>query len=581
MLIVLRFWGIFWIDASSSKTIKHGYEDIDQTCGLGKNVKTIQRWLSNSEDPWLLIFDNADDPLLDVSPYFPTGNRGSILLTTRNPECKIHATVGSVEFDRMGLGEAIMLLLKAAAVENVSSEDSQNLAQPIVETLGCLALAIVQAGAVIRQKLCTMTEYCEVYSRQRTKLLNHQLIQAVSNYQFTVYTTWEVSVNMIKEMSSETAKNAIELLQFFSFLHYEGISEEIFKRAWTNMQKRQPSEWIQSHRLRVLCDDGDGWEPYSIREAFVLLSSFSLISMNEMDSCISMHPLVHMWARDRVMKSESLKSWTVAVVTLGTAIPLEFESSDYDFRRSLLSHVSSCLKHYQSKMFVTGDGEIRMLDIASKFALVYHETGRWQEAVELEEQMLQMRKRILNEKHPDTLMSMNNLARSYSDLGRSQEALELFEHALQMRKRILGEEHFDTLASMNNLASSYSDLGRRQEAVELDEQVLQMRKRIQGEEHPDTLTSMNNLADIYSELERSNPKRRYEAVKLQEQVVQMSKRILGEEHPDTLLYAKNLRYISADQNMFTKRSEQRYELQDNSNNVASRFNIKKWIGRNH
>ncbi|MCJ1231588.1 hypothetical protein MMC12_008266 [Toensbergia leucococca] len=68
---------------------------------------------------------------------------------------------------------------------------------------------------------------------------------------------------------------------------------------------------------------------------------------------------------------------------------------------------------------------------------------------------------------------MNNLASSYSDLGRRQEAVELEEKVLKVRKRILGEEHPDTLTSMNNLASSYSDLGRRQEAVKLQEKVVE------------------------------------------------------------------------------------------------------------
>ena len=65
-----------------------------------------------------------------------------------------------------------------------------------------------------------------------------------------------------------------------------------------------------------------------------------------------------------------------------------------------------------------------------------------------------------------------------------------------MSKRILGEEHPDTLVSMNNLASSYSDLGRRTEALGLGEKVLEMSKRILGEEHPDTLLYQDNLSII-------------------------------------------------------------------------------------
>ena len=78
--------------------------------------------------------------------------------------------------------------------------------------------------------------------------------------------------------------------------------------------------------------------------------------------------------------------------------------------------------------------------------------------------------------------------------------MELEEKVLEARKRTLGDEHPDTLISMGNLALSYSDLGRRQEAVELEEKVLEARKRTLGDEHPSTLVSMSNLARNYSDL---------------------------------------------------------------------------------
>jgi hypothetical protein len=46
-----------------------------------------------------------------------------------------------------------------------------------------------------------------------------------------MYTTWEVSIEVIKRMSGETSDNAIELARIFCFLHYDGITEAIFERA--------------------------------------------------------------------------------------------------------------------------------------------------------------------------------------------------------------------------------------------------------------------------------------------------------------------------------------------------------------
>jgi hypothetical protein len=51
--------------------------------------------------------------------------------------------------------------------------------------------------------------------------------------------------------------------------------------------------------------------------------------------------------------------------------------------------------------------------------------GRWKEAEELEVQVMKMRKRVLGEEHPDTLLSIGNLASTYSNQGQWKEAEEL------------------------------------------------------------------------------------------------------------------------------------------------------------
>lgn len=59
---------------------------------------------------------------------------------------------------------------------------------------------------------------------------------------------------------------------------------------------------------------------------------------------------------------------------------------------------------------------------------------------------------------------MGNLFLTYSKQGRLEEAEELQVQVMQSRKRVLGEEHPDTLASMSYLASTYSNQSRWKEA---------------------------------------------------------------------------------------------------------------------
>src|SRR5579862_3251068 len=223
ILTIIRFWGIFWIDASRNETAERGYLEIAETCGLEKkDFDTIERQLSNIKERWLLVIDNADDPSINISRYFPTGGRGTILVTTRNHNCKSHQTVGSWELGGMEPEDAVSLFLKTACAEDHTSNSLRTSARKIVEDLGCLALAIAQAGAFIREQHYTMEEYHKVYSRHRKMLLSRRPSQDSSDYQYSVYTTWEVSIEKITKAPNQIARDAIEILQFFSFLHFEG-----------------------------------------------------------------------------------------------------------------------------------------------------------------------------------------------------------------------------------------------------------------------------------------------------------------------------------------------------------------------
>ena len=59
---------------------------------------------------------------------------------------------------------------------------------------------------------------------------------------------------------------------------------------------------------------------------------------------------------------------------------------------------------------------------------------------------------------------------------------------------MLGPEHPETLISMSDLAAVYERKGKYAPAEALDSQVLEVRRRVLGPEHPKTLTSMRDLA---------------------------------------------------------------------------------------
>ena len=129
-------------------------------------------------------------------------------------------------------------------------------------------------------------------------------------------------------------------------------------------------------------------------------------------------------------------------------------------------------------------------------ALFCSKLGRNREASQLRQRTLEARKRVLGDEHPDTLLSINDLAESYFILGRYQEALQLNQQALEVQKRILNDEHPNTLKSMHNVFRLYSQLGQYPEAIQLGKQTVEARLRILGPAHPATISSTLMLARI-------------------------------------------------------------------------------------
>jgi hypothetical protein len=81
---------------------------------------------------------------------------------------------------------------------------------------------------------------------------------------------------------------------------------------------------------------------------------------------------------------------------------------------------------------------------------------------------LDIARRIHGDSHPETAVSVGNLASTYSALGRHAEALPLDERALVVAEAALGPDHPDTALRLRNLAAAYRAVGRAADAATLE-----------------------------------------------------------------------------------------------------------------
>ncbi|KAJ7309224.1 hypothetical protein DFH08DRAFT_944303 [Mycena albidolilacea] len=519
-----RFSEIFYIDATSEQTIETDLKTVAPAV-VGESNEAILHWLAGKQEEWLLFFDNADDVQLDISKFFPCCAFGNILITTRNQELCIHARASSRVSD-MELEDAKDLLLQLAyqgrsyKQEKLSSDEQEKLAVAIVKELHCFALAISQAGGYIHAR-GKLGGYLKLYKSHRNKLLQYAEIQGQNQYGRAVYATWNLSYNKLSSPGRA-------MLQICSRLHHEGILEEIFEKASISQERLDDSE-LQREVTQLLTELGkqDGnWDSLVFHKVMGELESYSLIERDRQDDSYRIHPLVQHWCGTTIETNRHLLQKCVLAM-IGLSISWSFQDEDYKYRHKLLQHVTRTID--------TLNREEMCAFVATRIQRVYFEGGRWKDAEALDLVVMKMRKCVLGEEHPDTLMSMSSLAATYQNQGHWKDAETLQVVVMEKSKHVLGEEHPDTLTSMANLAAIYWNQGHWKDAETLEVVVMEKSKHVLGEEHPDTLMIMLNLAATYR-----NQGRWKDAETLQVVVMEKRKHVLGEEHPDTLISMDNL-----------------------------------------
>ena len=161
--------------------------------------------------------------------------------------------------------------------------------------------------------------------------------------------------------------------------------------------------------------------------------------------------------------------------------------------------------------------------------------GKYPEAEALLRQTLEMQRRVLGTEHRDTLSSLDALADVYWRQSKYPEAEALYSEVLSVQRRLLGPEHPDTLESMHDIAIVYFERGKYEQAEALESQTLEIRRRVLGPEHPQTLASMDNLASVYYAQGKYA-----QAEALEGLTLEIRRRVLGPEHPQTLMSMSNL-----------------------------------------
>ncbi|EMT67651.1 Kinesin light chain [Fusarium odoratissimum] len=478
-------FNIFWVHASSKPRFEEAYRAIAERMKLPKRdepsmdiLALVRDWLQNDESgPWLMILDNADDINLfypkgiderSLASFLPKRHNGTILVTSRSLDVAERLT-GSHKniFQVSTMDEAQGLHL---ITNKLTGEFEHGAAVELLQALDYIPLAITQAAAYINRRSPreSVESYLEAFQesdQKKNSLLEVDLGDLRRDE--TVSNSVITTWQVTFEKIRHERPSAANLLSFMSLFDHKGIPE--FALHYYNGEPADSKDKV------------DGFE-----DDLDVLRSYSLVSVTAVRDVFELHATVQTCTRAWISSSDTLpKLKRLFLISMCR----NFDANDFKYRRQ----------------------------------------GRFKEAENALLQIVDIEKRNLGEEHPETLVSMNNLAITYLRQRRYDEAEELLVRLITVRKSTLGDRSPEILSLTNNLVSLYSRQGLYEKAEKMAIELLEASRIEMGLDDPDTLVRMNNLAWIYWKRGRLG-----EAHELQKQVLAEKTKVLGKDHPGTI-----------------------------------------------
>lgn len=488
-----RFSYVFFLDGSSEDTIKAELQAAVRSLGAGLSQVSVEdalAWLARikgaestrlqpsgsvaTRPDWLLIFDNVDDPSIDLTKFFPKSRHGYIIVTTRNRDLAQLAPSMHHELGPMTDEEAVGLLLKAAhrkipqpitqkyeKIKEVISEGlieepiddnpDRTIAIAIVKELGNLPVALVQAGSYSFRMHC-FKKYLDLFRKNRSKLLKDQATAQLDQYNRSVWTTIETSYDAL----SEAAKDFLHICSFF---HNANIPQEIFEIAARNFLyekfKFDVSRYFSiketAKKLSAALNDPNegGWSDIHFHDTVHQLVIFSLVSIVHSPNnrpFFTFHPLVHSWARDYLSREKALEYKTMAVRILICAT----DSQYWLLHRHLMPHILELVEY----------GEFHPNDSAA-FADILTEAGAYERGLELRRDVKRACHTWNGEAHISSVEASALLAAGYLRQGLWQKAVDIAKQVASFKRGLYGPDDRRTLTSERELGFALHQAGRQ------------------------------------------------------------------------------------------------------------------------
>ena len=470
---------IAWVNARDRDTLLAGLAAVAEATGLAAGGsrpdaadagQAIRHWLESDGSRRLLVFDDVEDPGL-VRPFVPAAGAARVLITVaREPVAELGTRV---PVDVFSAEEALALLDGRTGLADEAG------ALAVASELGYQPLALDQAAGVIAGQ---HVGYAAYLAKLRAQPARDYLVRGEDGEEQPSPPGLAEAMLLSLEAASAADPLGVStgVMELMAMLSPAAVRRDLLHAAG------QAGALLGASR-RVAAPMVD--------QALERLNERSLLGFSLDGRAVSMHGLVA-----RVVRGWLTRRGRLATAGRAAASALErsaaalAEPRDHAAVRELLGQVTALLDNAGAS---AGDDQELAAMLMRLRILALHDLielgDNLPRAIAIGEPLTADLERLLGPDDPETMRSLNDLARAYREAGRVADAVPLVERTLAARERQFGADHPSTLASRNNLASAYRATGRPAEAIPLFEKNVAACERLLGADHPRTLASRHNL----------------------------------------------------------------------------------------
>jgi hypothetical protein len=235
-------WSIFWVAAVSMESFEQACEEIAYALQIPRAPddeddakELVKSWLdSGRAGRWVLVVDNADDQDVlfgteqsnGIADYFPEGDIGVIVYTTRTPEIAELARGDVVKVGALERHDAADFLLMLLTKKNLSRNDAT--VTKLLNELACLPLAIAQAAAYLNKYDMSIETYLRLLrstEQSRVDLMSREF-RDDTRYKGSVNAVTTTLIASFRQLRKRDVL-AANLLVFISCVEWKAIPRSL------------------------------------------------------------------------------------------------------------------------------------------------------------------------------------------------------------------------------------------------------------------------------------------------------------------------------------------------------------------